>query len=108
LANPVSGAVAISDDGRYVTFGGEAPEYVPPGYDVSRCRYNVFQKDLVTGAATMVARAPGNQCPNAYVEFINQTGASADGSYVAYDSGASNLAPNDLNAKQDVFVRRIR
>jgi Tol biopolymer transport system component len=107
LSNPVSGAVAISDDGRYVTFEGDAPEYVPSGYNVGGCRYNVFQKDLVTGAATMVARAPGNQCPNAYVDFISP-GSSADGSYVAYDSLASNLAPNDLNAKQDVFVRRIR
>lgn len=33
------------------------------------------------------------------------TSVSADGRYVAFNSGATNLVPNDRNAKGDVFVR---
>jgi Tol biopolymer transport system component len=107
LGFATSGAIAISEDSRYVTFGGEAPELVPPGYNVASCRYNVFQKDLVTGAGTMVGRAPGNQCGNWGAEFTTPA-ASTNGSYVAYATRASNLVPNDLNARSDIFVRRLR
>ena len=33
---------------------------------------------------------------------------SADGRYVAFSSGATNLVKNDTNGEQDVFWRRLR
>jgi len=41
-------------------------------------------------------------------DFSWFTALSADGRFVAFSSGASNLAPNDTNLDVDVFVRDLR
>jgi len=41
------------------------------------------------------------------VTALNRTYLSADGRYVAFWSSATNLVPNDTNAKQDVFVKDL-
>ncbi len=68
---------------------------------------DVFVKDLRTGQVTLVsADAQGNQGnsdSNSSLSSISGTGR-----YVAFDSFATNLVPDDTNAALDVFVKDLR
>jgi Tol biopolymer transport system component len=87
----------IAANGRYVVFTSTAFNLVPN--DTNNVN-DVFIKDLKTGAVTrMSANAVGEQ-------GNGRSGTptiTANGRYVAFDSAASNLAPNDTN-NNDVFV----
>jgi Tol biopolymer transport system component len=63
---------------------------------------DIFVHDAVTGSTTRVSvvASDGTQGNNASIH----PSISADGRYVAFDSSASNLIPNDTNARGDVFV----
>jgi Tol biopolymer transport system component len=64
-------------------------------------KYDIFVHDRQTGATTRVSvssnGSEGNS--NSYSPSI-----SSDGSYVAFDSNASNLVPGDTNENYDIFV----
>src|SRR5262249_43420887 len=47
---------------------------------------------------------PSGVTPSANAASDNPS-ASADGRFVAFDSSASNLAPNDTNGAKDIFLR---
>lgn len=91
-------APSISSDGRFVVFTSRAPNLVPG--DTNNMD-DVFVRDRLTGKTTRVSvDSSGN-------EANNKSGAaviSANGRYVAFDSRASNLVPNDSNGTADVFV----
>jgi Tol biopolymer transport system component len=99
-ANHYSSAPAISADGRYVAFGSFASNLVPGDTNDSG---DVFVRDRVTGsterASVAGAGIPG-QNGNSRDPAI-----SGDGRYVAFESSAGNLVPNDINFTEDVFVR---
>jgi Tol biopolymer transport system component len=89
---------SISADGRHVAFTNSLA-LVP-----DQTTQDVFVCDCVTGITTLVS------CNAAGVEANGPCHApsiSADGSVVAFDSGASNLVP-DTNRVIDVFVRDRR
>jgi len=90
---------AISADGRYVAFSSSAGNLVTGDTNGD---YDVFVRDRLTGTIMRVSvgstGAEGNSGSGA-------TSISADGRYVAFSSGASNLVPNDTNGRSDVFVR---
>jgi hypothetical protein len=94
------GYCVVSADGRYVAFDSWATMLVPAD---TNSRPDVFVRDRVLGTTERVsvdsngAEADGrSQDPT----------ISADGRYVAFDSGASNLVPGDTTSFwQDVFVR---
>jgi hypothetical protein len=123
MLNDWPDTVAISDDGRYVTFGNGS----------------IYQRDRVAGVTTLVAfgRGPLASADGRFVVYasdqiyvwdrtsrssalvsadatgvpgdspVNQyTGPSisADGRYVAFMSAATNLVPGDTNGLADVFV----
>ena len=94
-ANDASRDARVSANGRFVTFASDATNLVA-GVNGS----NVYRKDLVTGAVTVSASADG-QAANAN-SFARSM--SADGRWVAYESLASNLVPQDTNNKLDVFL----
>ncbi|MDQ1535490.1 MAG: hypothetical protein QOF28_3251 [Actinomycetota bacterium] len=91
---------SISADGRYVAFGSFASNLVAGDTnDV----LDVFVRDTVAGttrrASVDSAEVQGNE--NSFHPAI-----SASGRYVAFDSGATNLVPNDINGlNSDIFVR---
>jgi Tol biopolymer transport system component len=89
---------SISGNGRFVAFQSEADNLVPSD---TNGRADVFVHDRVTGETKRVSVASDGTEANA---SSDQASISADGRYVAYHSGASNLVPGDTNGRADVFV----
>jgi len=115
-ANNASGAPAISADGRYVAFVSMATNLVEAG---TNGKWQVFVRDRCSSNGAQIANCepttelvskssgPSGVQGNDDTVIQNATiiGLSTDGRYVAFASAASNLVPNDSNAKTDVFVR---
>jgi len=89
---------SISADGRYVAFDCHARNLVPGD---TNSRSDVFVHDRVTGQTERMSVASDSTQGNSdsWVPSI-----SADGRYVAFGSGASNLVSGDTNGKADIFV----
>ena len=89
---------AVSGDGRYVAFAGNAPNF---GATVE----DVYVRDTVAGTTTLVSRATGA----AGAEGNGPSDApsiSADGRYIAFESTATNLVPTqDNSGDYDIYVR---
>ncbi|QQR76161.1 MAG: PD40 domain-containing protein [Holophagales bacterium] len=89
---------SISGDGRFVAFDSLASNLVSGDTNAS---WDCFVHDRQTGTTSRVSvdnsGAQGNGTSN-------ETSISADGRYVAFISGASNLVAADANGVADVFV----
>ena len=103
-ANSSSYHPAISADGRFVAFWSFATNLVPGD---TNHRPNVFLRDRWTGTTTLVSVASDGTLGN---DESGRDGISisADGRYVAFQSLARNLVPNDVNLVSDVFLRDTR
>jgi Tol biopolymer transport system component len=90
---------AISAEGRYVTFYSGATDLVS---DDTNTATDIFVRDRQTGTTTRVSKnsAGGEVDGSSWAPAI-----SADGRYVTFYSGATNLVAGDTNSNQDVFVR---
>ena len=99
-ASGVLGGLAISEDGRYVTFQSWASNLVLNDTNGNR-EPDVFVRDRQTNTTTRVSIASNGTQANGRSYFPS---ISANGRYVAFYSSASNLAVNDLNNREDVFV----
>jgi Tol biopolymer transport system component/putative cell wall-binding protein len=93
---------SISADGKFVAFHSWAPNLVA-GDSNRTC--DVFVHEMRTGATTRVSVSSIGAQGNAQSEMPS---ISADGRYIAFDSGASNLVPDDRNGLIDVFVNDRR
>lgn len=92
---------AISADGRCVVLTSFATNLVPAD---SNGAGDVFLKDLVTGAVTLVS-VDSNGLQG---DGLSQSGRlSADGRIVVFNSYASNLVPGDTNGSGDGFIRDL-
>jgi Tol biopolymer transport system component len=94
---------AISADGRFVAFESDATNLHPDDGDSN---YDVFVRDLEAHTTTLVNRATGAAGDKGDDEGFNPA-ISADGRFVAFESGASNLHPDDGDLNNDVFVRDL-
>jgi len=100
-SNGDSGWPVISGDGRYVAFGSGASNLISG--DTSGL-WDVFVHDRQTGATERVSvDSAGNQASGTYPGSLGPA-ISRDGRYVAFESRATNLVPDDTNGTQDVFV----
>jgi Tol biopolymer transport system component len=93
---------SISADGRFVAFVSRAGNLDPaaPGP-----RQQVFVRDLKTGKTTLASRASG--ASGAVGNYASaEPSISADGRYVAFRSGATNLNP-EAPTSGNVFVRDL-
>lgn len=97
-ANDWSYAASISADGRYVAFTSYASNLVSGDSNGTR---DVFVRDLQAGTTECVSVSSAGKQGNRYSESPS---ISADGRFVAFTSDASNLASDDSNGTQDVFV----
>ena len=89
--------LSISDDGRYVAFDSDADGLVAGD---ANGKADVFVKDLVTGALTLVSKnALGTVGDDASSDPV----LSGDGRYLAFSSDADNLVAGDTNNAADVF-----
>ncbi len=91
---------AISADGRKVAFISRATDLVPAD---SNGVADAFVRDLNTGATIRVSVSDGTAAEaNAASENV---AISADGSYVAFNSTATNLVGVSVSGGGDVFLR---
>jgi len=98
--------VAISADGRFVTFDSVATNLVP---DDTNRNSDVFVHDMLTGVTECVS-VDSTGKPARYPTSFNTAGSdspaiSGDGRYVLFHSSGVNLVGGDNNQLQDVFVR---
>ncbi|MFO7946328.1 MAG: fibronectin type III domain-containing protein, partial [Armatimonadota bacterium] len=99
---------SISADGRYVAFTSYANNLVPGDTNENSMGLpvrDIFVHDRMTGETERVSVASDGTQSNDYSAEEN---ISADGRYVAFLSGASNLVPEDTNGHGDVFVHDRR
>lgn len=89
----------FSPDGTKVAFYSFADNLVP-GIN----GYEVYVKDLITGAITVVSTNASGTQANGYSQL---PGFSADGTKLVFESSASNLVPGDSNGTSDIFVKDI-
>lgn len=88
----------ISGDGRYVSFYSTATNLVP---NDTNGLADIFVHDRLTGTTERVSVASDGTEANG-ASFYNSI--STDGRFVAFQSAASNLVPNDTNGHEDIFV----
>src|SRR6185503_12226084 len=93
-----SGSSWISANGLYVTFSSVATNPVPGDTNSS---FDAFVRDLGNLITERVSVAAGGGQANFGGTYPS---ISADGRFVAFHSGATNLVPGDTNATLDVFV----
>jgi len=97
--NSFSNSPSISADGRFVAFTSEASNIVPGD---TNSKPDIFVRDRLTNTTTRVSvDSAGNQGNDG----SNSPSISADGRFVAFNSDASNLVPEDTNGYRDIFVR---
>lgn len=91
--------LSLSADGRFVTFHSDASNLVAGDTNATT---DVFVHDNQTGATERASVAGDGSQANAGSVFPS---ISANGMFVVFTSGATNLVPADTNGKTDVFVR---
>jgi Tol biopolymer transport system component len=92
---------SISGDGNRVQFHSEGTDLVP---NDTNGQIDCFVHELSSGATWRVnVDSAGLPANNGSIGGA----MSGDGRYVAFNSSASNLVPNDTNAAPDIFVRDL-
>jgi Tol biopolymer transport system component len=90
---------AMSADGRFVAFASSATNLVAADANATS---DVFVHDLQMGVTERVSVANGGAEADS---GSNDASISADGRFVAFASGATNLVAGDTNGVSDIFVR---
>jgi Tol biopolymer transport system component len=89
---------SMSANGRFVVFESEAPNLVPR----DTRRWDVFVRDRLRGTTRLVSLSSSG----AHGNRASVAGSiSADGRFIAFSSGATNLVTGDSNGRADVFLR---
>jgi hypothetical protein len=89
----------ISDNGRYVAYVSQATNLVPRDTNHT---YDIFVYDRKARRTTRVSVTSTGAQADSYSVWPS---ISADGRYVAFSSSAKNLAPDNDDFFEDVFVR---
>jgi len=101
-ANNVSGSPSVSADGRFVAFVSNASNLV---LNDTNGFGDVFVRDLQLGTTVLISvNTSGVQGDGP----SSSPKISADGRYVAFASGATNLVPGDTNAASDIFIHDMQ
>lgn len=98
-SNGKSDQARLSGSGQHVAFVSSGSNLVPNDINATT---DIFVKDRRTGGTTMVSVSTQGTQANG-PSF--QPAISYDGRFVAFTSSASNLAVNDSNLRDDVFLR---
>jgi Tol biopolymer transport system component len=101
--NAVGGSSAlVSSSGRYVVFTSSSPDVVAGQVDTNGA-LDVFLLDRTTATVMLVSRSLAE--PTTAGNGPSFAGAlSADGRYVLFTSGASDLTATDTNGTDDIFL----
>ena len=99
--NARSTFVSISANGNEIAFDSQSsnihPEDTLPDADV-------FLRDMTTGEVELISRASGPAGAKG-VPGSSEPSISANGRYVAFQSAARNLDPDDVDGTLDVYLR---
>ncbi|MFF3444057.1 S8 family serine peptidase [Streptosporangium sp. NPDC002721] len=95
----LSSSPSFSADGRFAVFNSDATNLVPGD---ANGRTDVFVRDRTTGRTEAVSVGTGGLTGDGN---SREQSISADGRFVAFESGATDLVPGDTNGHADVFVR---
>ncbi len=102
--NNVNAGWALSPDGTKLLFRSNSTNLVPG--DTNNL-YDLFVKDLQTGAVTMVTSDSAGNEGNQHFNSDLFAAFSPDSSKVLFTSAASNLVAGDTNGSIDVFVKDL-
>jgi Tol biopolymer transport system component len=91
----------FSPDGTKVAFVSRATNLVPGDTNL---KYDIFVKDVRTGAITLVSRASDGTIGNG---DSDSPVFSPDGTKIVFSSTSSNLVAGDTNASADIFVEDL-
>ncbi|HEV2565957.1 MAG TPA: hypothetical protein VGU19_12825 [Microvirga sp.] len=100
-ANGDSFDAQLSADGRYMIFESKASNLVAGD---TKGAYDIFRKDLVTGAISRLSTAADGSEVNG--GSFNAR-VSPDGRYMTFESLASNLVAGDTNGEYDIFLKDL-
>ena len=100
-ADDYSQAPSLSADGRLVAFLTYATNLVPGDTNGA---YDVLVRDRQLGTTKLVSAARSGGASDA---DSSSPQLSADGRWVAFVSGADDLAPGDTNESPDIYVRDL-
>lgn len=100
-ANAESASPAVSDDGRFIAFQSLASNLAAGDFNGT---WDIFVHDRQTGLTTIVSVANTGAIGNG---ASTSPSISGDGTLIAFESDASNLAVSDPNAATDVFLRNL-
>ncbi len=90
---------SMTSDGRFIAFEAIADDIAPGDDNHQR---DVVVRDMVSGRTALVSLTSDERQAN---EGSSTPSISEDGRYVAFVSGATNVAPGDVAGTNDVFVR---
>ncbi len=93
-------SAVLSRDGRHVVFASGSTNLVNGDTNGTD---DIFVRNLDTNTTAMVSVGLAGSASNGSSGPI--LGISADGRYVTFASDATNLATNDNNGSQDIFIR---
>ena len=100
--NEASVSPAISQNGQIVAYVSRASNLVP---DDTNGMSDVFVHDRTTGVTTRVNVSSQGEEANGESYLAGwDLSMSADGRFVTFHSGATNLIPNDTNQFSDIFL----
>ena len=99
FGNYESWSPVITPDGRYVAFQSLASNLVAGDTNIS---IDIFVRDRQSGTTDRVSLDSSGIQGDGDSQWPS---ISADGRYVAFQSGATNLVPGDTNGVQDLFLR---
>jgi Tol biopolymer transport system component len=99
IGGAVSNLPSISADGRFVAFESYAANLVAGDTNANP---DIFFRDRVSGTTERISVSTGGAQANNY---STEAVVSADGRFVAFHSGATNLVGSDVNFRPDIFVR---
>jgi Tol biopolymer transport system component len=92
---------SVNGDGRFVAFASDAPLLTTVNGEYSGAS-NIVIKDRLSGSIEVVSKShDGGAANNASMDPV----VNADGRFIAFTSGASNLVSTDTNPGLDIFVR---
>ena len=101
-ADGPSGTPAISNDGRYIAFASDATNLVSGDDNASG---DLFVRDMMMGTTVAVSVSTAGVFGDNNSYDVSMSG---DGRYVVFDSVADNLAANDGNQNEDVFLHDVQ
>lgn len=99
--NHGGGFCDISDDGRFVAFSSPSTNLVDEP-DVNGTEPDVFMHDMWTRETWRISHSTSGEQGDRGSGIPSMSG---NGRIVAFESGATNLVPNDTNGYTDIFVR---